>query len=63
MPLKAIRTLPLPVPPIAEQRQIVVYLDNVHTKLETARRHQKEGQKELNAMLPAILDRAFRGEL
>lgn len=63
VPLKAIRKLPLPVPPIAEQQRLVSYLDELHTKVRSVASRQEEASNELDAMLPAILDRAFRGEL
>jgi type I restriction enzyme S subunit len=63
VPLNAIRSFVLPIPPIAEQRQVVLHLDQVHTALETAKHHQEDGQRELDALLPSILDQAFRAEL
>ena len=63
VPLNAIRKFPIPVPPIAQQRRIVAYLDNLQTKLAKLTSHQNDASDELKAILPAILDRAFRGEL
>lgn len=50
-------------PPIPEQRRIVAELDALHAEVDTLKRHQRETAAELDALLPAILDRAFRGEL
>jgi type I restriction enzyme S subunit len=63
VPLRAIKTFPIPVPSIAEQKRIVANLDELLTKTEEVKRQQVDISNELNAMLPAILDRAFRGEL
>jgi type I restriction enzyme S subunit len=46
-----------------EQRCIVVYLDNVQARLASLRQLQAETQEELDALLPSVLDRAFKGEL
>ena len=51
------------VPSIPEQRRIVTYLDNLQSKLDSLKRLQSETAAELDAMLPSILDKAFKGEL
>ncbi len=61
--MKTIRQLRLPVPPLNEQRQIVAYLDNLQSRIDKLRRLQSETQKELDALMPSILDKAFKGEL
>ena len=43
--------------------RIVAYLDDLQAKVDELRRLQAETQKELDALLPSVLDRAFRGEL
>jgi type I restriction enzyme S subunit len=63
VPLRAIRELPLPLPTISEQRQIVSYLDDLLAKVYELKRLQTETAAELDAMLPSILDKAFKGEL
>lgn len=50
-------------PPISEQRRIVAELDALQAEVDTLKRHQADTAAELDALLPAILDRAFRGEL
>lgn len=64
IPLRAIRELPMPIPPVAEQRRIVAELDALQAEVDTLKRHQAVTAAELlDALLPAVLDRAFRGEL
>lgn len=46
-----------------EQRSIVEYLDDAQTRLASLRELQSETQEELDAFLPSVLDRAFKGEL
>lgn len=54
---------PIPVPPLDEQRRIVAHLDAVRAKADELRRLQAESAAELDALLPAVLARAFAGEL
>lgn len=61
--LREIRDLTIPLPPLAAQRRIVTYLDSLQARLAVLKRLQTQTQAELDALLPAILDRAFRGEL
>lgn len=53
----------IPVPPLPEQHRIVAYLDNLQAKVDTLKRLQTETAAELDALLPSILDKAFKGEL
>ena len=61
--LRDIRNLKIPVPPINEQRRIVAELDALETQVDSLKRLQTETAAELDALLPSILDRAFKGEL
>lgn len=61
--LREIRQFPVPLPPISEQRRIVTYFDELQTKVDTMKRLRQESMKELDALLPSILDKAFKGEL
>jgi len=61
--LREIRDLAIPVPPLPEQRRIVSELDALQTDVGVMKRLQAETEAELDALLPAILDRAFGGEL
>jgi type I restriction enzyme S subunit len=63
VPLRAIRRLPIPVPTLPEQRRIVAELDALQAEVDVLKRFQAEAAAELDALLPAILDRAFKGEL
>lgn len=60
---EVLTSLPIPVPPLDEQRRIVAYLDGLQAKAQALLRLQGETQQELEALLPSVLDSAFRGEL
>lgn len=51
------------IPPLSEQRRIVAYLDGLQAKVDALKRLQYETAAELNAMLPSVMDKAFKGEL
>jgi type I restriction enzyme S subunit len=53
----------IPIPPISEQRRIIAYLYDIQSKIDKLRKVQAETQKELDALTPSILDKAFKGEL
>ncbi|MEG4231546.1 restriction endonuclease subunit S [Microcoleus sp. Pol11C3] len=61
--LGVIRSAPFNLPPLEEQHRIVAYLDNLQTKVDALKRLQAETAAELDALLPSILDKAFKGEL
>jgi type I restriction enzyme S subunit len=61
--LSNIRSLSLPFPPLPEQRRIVAELDALQSRVDSLKRLQAETTAELDALLPAILDRAFKGQL
>jgi type I restriction enzyme S subunit len=50
-------------PPLEEQRRFIGRLSALHTKMDSLRRFQSETAEELDALMPSILSRAFRGEL
>ncbi len=58
-----IKQITIPVPPLPNQRRIVAYLDELQAKVDSLKRLQAETAAELNALLPSVLDKAFRGEL
>jgi len=60
---KKLRNMPVTLPPLPEQRHIVTYLDALQAKVDALRRLQAETGAELDALMPAVLDRAFKGEL
>ena len=61
--LKNLNKLRIPLPSLYEQNRIVSYLDEMQTKADALRCLQGETAAELDALMPSILDRAFRGEL
>jgi len=60
---KDIEMIPFAVPPLSEQRRIVAALDALQRELDALKRLQAETAAELDALLPSILDKAFKGEL
>jgi type I restriction enzyme S subunit len=53
----------LPLPGLSEQQRIVAYLDGLQAQVDAVKRLQAETAVELDALLPAVLDKAFKGEL
>lgn len=48
---------------LREQRQMVRELKTVKTRIERSKQLQKRSASEVDAILPSIIDMAFRGEL
>jgi type I restriction enzyme S subunit len=61
--LGVIRSAPFNLPPLEEQHRIVAYLDDLQSQVDALKRLQTETAAELDALLPSILDKAFKGEL
>ncbi len=61
--LKILSELPFPDVPRREQRRVVAYLDELQAEIERLKRLQADTAAELDALLPSLLDQAFRGEL
>lgn len=59
----SIKKFPVVLPPIEEQARIVDYLDNLQAKVDALKGLQIDTSVELEAMMPSILDKAFRGEI
>ncbi len=57
------KSFQVPVPPLDEQRRIVAYLDDLQAKVDALKQLQAQTQQELDALLPSVLDKAFKGEL
>jgi type I restriction enzyme, S subunit len=55
--------LELPILSLTKQSHIVSYLDNLQSKIDSLKQLQSETSAELDALLPSILDKAFKGEL
>jgi len=61
--LKEVRQFAVSHPTIERQRRIVTHLDKFKAKVGELNCHPIEGVKELDALLPAIPEKAFKGEL
>jgi type I restriction enzyme, S subunit len=59
----AMRRTKIPLPPLEEQRRIVAHLDNLQSSVDATKKLQSETAAELDALMPSILSKAFRGEL
>jgi type I restriction enzyme S subunit len=53
----------VPVPSLSEQRRIVAELDALQAQMDALKKLQVETAAQLDALLPSILDQAFKGEL
>jgi len=58
-----VRSIPIPLPPLPEQRRVVSYLDDLNARVDTLKRLQTETLAELNGLVPSVFDKAFKGEL
>jgi type I restriction enzyme S subunit len=58
-----IKELEIVLPALSEQLSIVAELDALQLQISAQKQLQAESAAELDALLPAILDRAFKGEL
>jgi len=50
------------VPSLNEQNHIVAYLNDLQTKIEALKSLQEQTTVELDALLPSMLDKAFKGD-
>lgn len=53
----------VPIAPREDQRRIIEYLDSLQSKIDELKKLQSEAKKELNVLMPSILDKAFKGNL
>jgi type I restriction enzyme S subunit len=58
-----LKALPISLPPLPEQRRIVAQLDALQADVDALKCLQVETTARLNALLPSVLDRAFKGQL
>jgi len=63
MNIGAFKKFDLILPTLPKQRRIVAELDAMQAEVDALKRLQAETAAELDALLPAVLDRAFKGEL
>jgi len=61
--LADMRDMEIPLVPLAEQRRIVKELEALQTQVDPLKRLQAETATELDALMPSVLDKAFKGEL
>ena len=60
---KDVERINFALPSTDQQHRIVAYLDGLQSKVDELRRLQAQTQKELDAMMPSLLARAFAGDL
>jgi Type I restriction modification DNA specificity domain len=58
-----LRTMPVPVPPLEEQRRIVAEVEAKLSAMDALRAAIERAQRRSAALRRAVLERAFRGEL
>ncbi len=58
-----VKSIEIALLPLEEQRRLVAYLDGLQAQVSQLRLHQAETQQELDALMPSILDKMFKGEL
>ncbi len=58
-----IKNIEIVCPPLSKQEHIVTYFDDLQTKVDALKQLQSETSAELDALLPSILHKAFKGEL
>jgi type I restriction enzyme, S subunit len=58
-----IKNIDVPLPSLNDQQKIFKKLQAMQSKLDALKHHQTETVAELNALMPSVLDRSFRGEL
>ena len=61
--IAALKRFILRIPPLADQSRIVAHLDALEAQVKALKAFQAETAIDLAALLPAILNRAFKGEL
>ncbi len=61
--VKKLGGIGIPAPSLITQHSIVTYLDSLQAKVDELKKLQIETEKELEELVPSILDKAFKGEL
>lgn len=60
---RQLKAFKIPCLPLDEQRRIVAYLDDLQARVDSLKQLQAQTRAELDALLPSVLDKAFKGEL
>jgi len=60
---KILENVEVSIPPLPVQEKIVSYLDSLKDKIDELKKLQTESEKEIEQLIPSILDKAFKGEL
>ncbi|MCD6593840.1 restriction endonuclease subunit S [Candidatus Bathyarchaeota archaeon] len=63
VPVQFLKNVKIPLPPIEEQKKMVAYLCSIKETVESLRELQQSTDEELEQLIPAILDKAFKGRL
>ena len=63
VPKEFLMNLVIPLPPLAEQKSIVAVLNEQMAAVEHAKKAAEQQLAEIGAMTPALLRRAFSGEV
>ena len=61
--IRHLRKVKISIPPLNIQHRIVDHIDALQAKLSAVEQHQAATQARLDALMPSILDKAFKGEL
>jgi len=61
--INQVARIKIPLPPLEEHKYITTYLDKLSKTTEFIKKLQQSTDKELERLGPAILDKAFKGEL
>jgi type I restriction enzyme S subunit len=61
--LRILTQLPFPEASPREQSDVIKYLDDLQAQVDVFKQLQTETAAELNALIPSVLDKAFKGEL
>jgi type I restriction enzyme S subunit len=59
---KHLNRLAIPLPTIPEQHLIIAHLDRLQAKVDEAKRLQRETEREMGALVPALLAKVFQRE-
>jgi len=60
---KQLKNLKIPKPSLAEQRKIVARIDRLRMTVDEVKRLQAETEREMVALVPAVLAKAFGGSM